>query len=218
MANQDYSNLPPDIQEDFLKPYLERESLNRGSVTLNPSIPEALKSQVESILYPTKESKEEVIEIKQEDIETQIAEITEIERKEFPEFDGSKLPILTKSQAQKNPPTTQFWLNDGKGNIELVNPRVKIEETTNLVTPTDEQFIAFAPSYISANNTERQLKEGRRRSKVLLGKNDIEYTYNEYKKLSGEMAKRRGLPENYEGPDGWDAAPAHRWLIDITKD
>ena len=92
------------------------------------------------------------------------------------------------------------------------------EKTTNLVTPTDEQFIAFAPSYISANNTERQLKEGRRRSKVLLGKNDIEYTYNEYKKLSGEMAKRRGLPENYEGPDGWDAAPAHRWLIDITKD
>jgi len=218
-ADQDYSNLPLDIQEDFLRPYLERESLNRGSVTLNPSIPEALKSQVESMLYPTEENKEEVIEIKQEDIIKDYISVN-------PDFNVDNIPTynmseLTEKRKDNTVITTPFYFDDEKGTITLMPMPKKTkntEKTTNLVTPTDEQFIAFAPSYISANNTERQLKEGRRRSKVLLGKNDIEYTYNEYKKLSGEMAKRRGLPENYEGPDGWDAAPAHRWLIDITKD
>ena len=215
MADQDYSNLPLDIQEDFLRPYLERESLNRGSVTLNPSIPEALKSQVESMLYPTEENKEELIKIKQENIETQIEKLTEKEREKFPEFDGSKFPILTKSQARKNPPTTQFWLNDGKGNIDLVNPKLKIEKTNSLVTPTDEQFAEFAPDYVKGDDPNRFIIAGKRKSKVVLGRNNIEYTYDQYKKMTANKAERLGLPRTYSG---WDAAPAHRWLIDTTKD
>ena len=143
------------------------------------------------------------------------AKLTEKEREKFPEFDGSKFPILTKSQARKNPPTTQFWLNDGKGNIDLVNPKLKIEKTNSLVTPTDEQFAEFAPDYVKGDDPNRFIIAGKRKSKVVLGRNNIEYTYDQYKKMTANKAERLGLPRTYSG---WDAAPAHRWLIDTTKD
>ena len=209
----DFSGLKKEYQDMFLNAYIERERSDIGSVIYNPSIPEGIRNAVSVYFNPpeplSKEAKEEKI----------IKDYMSVN----PDFDVDNIPTynmseLTEKRKDNTVITTPFYFDDEKGTITLMpTPKKtkKTEEKINLVTPTDEQFAAFAPDYVKGNDPNRFIIAGKRRSKVVLGRNNIEYTYDQYDKMTANKAERLGLPRTYKG---WDAAPAHKWLIDTTKD
>ena len=202
----------------LLQPYINREKQENGSIRFNGSIGDGVKNIVSQVVYGSSEEPEETKDVTklsyitgEDAIESAKNASIKVEvglNEDFNATAALDAPVYTKEAIKKlkEYPTGNFFLDLGKGKLEW-------KEAEIIGMPTDEQFAALAPSFVKGNDPDKFIKRGKRLAKVLLDKNGEEVTYKQYNKMTYGTARDLGLPEHYEGPDGWDAAPAHRWII-----
>ena len=220
----DWDSITDTYGDSLLSSYLEQERLEIGSITNNMAVDENIRGWVGRKLN---EPPFDPIEAFNNSIESMLnsvknkSQFTKIQLENLQRFDSRAAALSAKENGTLREgesftflDTTKKYVLMDAANLKPVFQNKKLDGK-EVITPTDEQFIAFAPSYVSADNTERQLEVGRRIAKVLLGSKDIEYTFSQYNKMSYNKAERLGLPPTEEG---WDAAPAHRWLIETDKE
>lgn len=219
IAKGDWWSITAKHGDNILNAYLEQERLAPTSVINNISISEGIREWVKS--KTNSKYWDKILDKSMQELITD-SRFSEAEIKSMPIFNSRTDAKKAKNEnkiSKGNPvliydPVAGTYKID-LGGIKNTTEETEYDEKTNLLTPTDEQFAAFAPDFVKGNDPNRFIIAGKRRAKVVLGSRGIEYTYNQYEKMTANKAERLGLPRDW---DGWDAAPAHRWLIETDKD
>jgi len=231
--------------DNILQPLYNAEQQFPGAILNNPAISKGKKDWLRNKFAKEEDAKRianldfnEIYNSSISSLLEQYSNFTEEQIEKLPRFNSISLADKAKKKGTIKKGDSFLTYNNKTGKYDLYDfneytsstdlTEEKKDSSTEdssdvnvVLTPTDKQFEQWIKSSMMRidkggfGKKLTALEQAKRKAKVLLDNTGEEITYNHYDRMSKKVAEKYGLPREWSG---WDAAPAHRWLVNMDEE